>query len=150
MRWCCHVLPYLSVTHLTVLDVLRRWLPDAATWHGTTYASWHMPHSPPCTDLCAYWSADFPVLSSFPTVDHHWNASAAEGWGSRSFLLFSMQRQSRACIVQPGASICAYCCRTLPLIRDLLLPGTTRCYLVGRKVPMVFCWPLMSICLMCC
>ena len=47
-----------------------------------------------------------------------------------------MQPQSRGCTVQPGPSLCANRCGTLPLIGDLLLPDITRRCLVGRRVHM--------------
>ena len=38
--------------------------------HRRAYASWHMPHAGPCSDFCADWCHDFPVLSSLtPLLD---------------------------------------------------------------------------------
>ena len=38
-------------------------LQGQTVWSDQAYASWHMPHAGPCSQFCADWCHDFPILS---------------------------------------------------------------------------------------
>ena len=109
--------------------------------------AWHricvLGHAPPrpCTDPCVDWSADDPVPQSLippgaPPMEH---MRGPQGWrmGFQHFPVVLNAEGTSGCTVQPGASPCAYRCRTLPLIGDLLLPATM---LLAKTYP----WSLLA------
>ena len=91
--WCKHVLRCLQATPDTDPSVLARWLRDTAVWRAVGYTSWHMLHAPPCQNLCADWSYEYPVLRNLALgAPVH---LGPEGWGGgggqHTFLWYSMQ-----------------------------------------------------------
>ena len=66
LHWCKHVTYILPATRDTIFFRLHHWVQSTAHWCHSAYASWHMPHPGPCTDICADWCFDFPVLRSLP------------------------------------------------------------------------------------
>ena len=64
LDWCKHVTYILAATRDTIFFRLHRWIQHIPYWHRGTYASWHMPHPKLCSDICADWCFDFPVLHS--------------------------------------------------------------------------------------
>ena len=64
LHWCKHVTYILPATRDTVFFRLHRWVQSTAHWRHGAYGSWHMPHPGECTDVCADWCLDFPILHS--------------------------------------------------------------------------------------
>ena len=64
LQWCYHAAYILPCTRETIFFRLNRWVQHNAVWTGPAYASWHMPHAGACSDICADWCHDFPILSS--------------------------------------------------------------------------------------
>ena len=63
LQWCCHATYILPCTRDTLFFRLHRWLQGQTVWSDQAYASWHMPHAGPCSQFCADWCHDFPILS---------------------------------------------------------------------------------------
>ena len=62
--WTVHILYSLPSTRDTIFYRLRQWLQGHGLWSGAAYASWHVPHTGPCSETCADWCYDFPILSA--------------------------------------------------------------------------------------
>ena len=59
-----HILYSLPSTRDTIFYRLRQWLQGHSLWSNSAYASWHVPHARPCSETCADWCYDFPILSA--------------------------------------------------------------------------------------
>ena len=64
LQWCCHAAYVFPCTRDAIFFRLRRWIQQRAVWAAQAYASWCMPHADACSEFCADWCYDFPVLSS--------------------------------------------------------------------------------------
>ena len=68
LQWCRHATYILPSTRDTIFFRLHCWAQRHAVWAGPAYASWQMPHGGTCSDFCADWCHDFPLLSSVTPV----------------------------------------------------------------------------------
>ena len=62
--WTVHILYSLPSTRDTIFYRPRQWLQGHGLWSGAAYASWHVPHTGPCSETCADWCYDFHILSA--------------------------------------------------------------------------------------
>ena len=144
LQWCCHVVYVLPATCDTIFFRLRRWLQAHAVRTSAAYASWHMPHPGPCSNVCADWCYDFPVLSSFtPFLDPCElirSGLCPRGEGGHGFPLyvksiFSPQLRSDGTSLDVVHNVRL---RSIALRVGGLPTGTSVSHSCDRKVPMIF------------
>ena len=135
LLWCGHVVHVLPVTQDTILFHLHRWLQAQAVWTSTSYASWHIRHTGPCSTVCADWCNDFPALSAFTHLLDPANecirgtAPSPRGRGVHIFPLYVNSKLSQQLRCN-GASLAA----VLPCCCDALLCMLVTCPLASLCV----------------
>ena len=64
LQWVLFIGRRLPQSLPDTVEAFVQWLQHKAEWHGGRYTSWHLRHRGPCSDFCADWSFDLPVILS--------------------------------------------------------------------------------------